>query len=84
MTSARRDTWEQSRLYFEWKSGFSDIPANPPGYSKHELGEAFDMASIGVDPFRDALLPFLGAWWSYYGGYYAGPNDPVHFGVRSG
>lgn len=82
VTSARRSTWDQTRLFFNYKQGFSDIPAAPPGFSKHESGEAFDMASIGIDPFQDPLLPWLGSWWTYYGGYYAGPNDPVHFGVR--
>ena len=82
VTSARRSYWKQMRLYDDWISGKSKIPAAPPGKSKHQKGEAFDLASIGVDPFEDESLPILGYWWSYYGGYYGGPKDPVHFGVR--
>ena len=82
VTSARRSTWDQMGLYYRWISGQSDIPAAPPGKSKHEAGEAFDMARIGIDPFDDWLLPFLGSWWQYYGGLYGGEKDPVHFGVR--
>lgn len=81
VTSARRDMWDQMRLYNRYISGQSAILALPPGRSKHELGEAFDMASIGVDPFDDWTLPFLGSWWKYYGGLYGGERDPVHFGV---
>lgn len=82
VTSARRSTWDQIRLYDNWISGRSSIPAAPPGRSKHELGEAFDMARIGIDPLEDPLLPFLGSWWQYYGGLFGGDKDPVHFGVR--
>jgi len=49
----------------------------------HERGWAFDLAQAGVDPFEDKILPWLGYWWQHYGGYYPGPRDPVHFGVRS-
>ena len=41
------------------------------------------MASIGVDPFEDWTLPWLGYYWKYYGGLYGGKADPVHFGVPS-
>ena len=82
VTSARRSTWDQIRLFNRYISGQSAIPAATPGTSKHELGEAFDMASIGVDPFEDPYLPWLGYWWQYYGGRYGGDRDPVHFGVR--
>lgn len=83
VTSARRDLWKQTQLYNDWISGKSAIPAAPPGRSRHQFGEAFDMASIGVDPFEDWSLPWLGYWWQYYGGLYGGTKDPVHFGVRS-
>ena len=82
VTSARRSSWDQQRLFNRWISGQSTIPAATPGTSKHELGEAFDMASIGVNPFEDPYLPWLGRWWAYYGGLYGGTRDPVHFGVR--
>lgn len=83
VTSARRSTWDQTRLFNRFISGLSDIPVATPGTSKHELGEAFDMARIGINPREDDLLPWLGYWWQYYGGQYGGTNDPVHFGVRS-
>jgi len=40
------------------------------------------MASVGVDPFDDWSLAWLGSWWQYYGGLYGGTVDPVHSGVR--
>jgi len=83
VTSARRDWFDQLRLYNRYISGQSAILAVAPGQSKHQLGEAFDMASVGVDPFDDWSLPWLGSWWQYYGGLYGGLNDPVHFGIRS-
>lgn len=82
VTSARRDNWKQTQLYWDWISGRSEIPAAPPGKSKHQLGEAFDMARIGIDPLQDDLLLWLGYWWQQYGGLYGGTRDPVHFGVR--
>ena len=82
VTSARRSTWDQIRLFNRYISGETDIPAAPPGTSKHEIGEAFDMALIGEDPHDSRLLPWLGYWWQYYGGLYGGTRDPVHFGVR--
>jgi len=82
VTSARRDYWEQARLYNRYISGLSAIPAALPGQSNHQNGEAFDMASVGVDPFDDWSLPWLGYYWKYYGGSYGGTVDPVHFGVR--
>lgn len=82
VTSARRDYAKQVTLYMMWQTGASDIPAAPPGQSKHQLGEAFDLASVGVDPFDDWSLPWLGYYWQYYGGLYGGTADPVHFGVR--
>ncbi len=82
-TSARRDSFNQQRLRTDYLSGKSRIYAAPAGTSRHEFGEAFDMASVGIDPFDDWSLPWLGYWWKYYGGLYGGESDPVHFGVRS-
>ena len=82
VTSARRDQAKQWQLYQNWIAGKSEIPAAYPGTSKHELGEAFDMARIGINPLEDNLLPWLGYWWKYYGGLWGGAADPVHFGVR--
>jgi len=82
VTSALRSRIDQQRLYDRYLSGASKIPANPPGTSMHELGWAFDLATAGVDPFDDEVLPWLGYWWKHYGGLYGGRRDPVHFGVR--
>jgi len=82
VTSARRDSTKQQQLRFDYLSGKSKIYAAPPGTSRHEFGEAFDLASVGIDPFEDWTLPWLGYYWQYYGGLYGGTSDPVHFGVR--
>lgn len=82
VTSALRSSAKQAKLRSAWERGLSKIPANRPGTSLHEFGWAFDLASIGIDPFADPLLPWLGAWWEYYGGRWGGIRDPVHFQIR--
>ena len=81
VTSARRSSAKQAKLRAAWERGESNIPANRPGTSLHEFGLAFDLASLGVDPFADPILPWLGSWWEYYGGRWGGPRDPVHFQI---
>ena len=82
VTSARRSSAKQAKLRAAWERGESKIPANRPGTSLHEYGLAFDLARMGVDPFEDDLLRYLGAWWEYYGGRWGGGRDPVHFQIR--
>ena len=82
VTSARRSSAKQAELRRRWEQGLSNIPANRPGTSLHEFGLAFDLARMGVDPFDDDLLPWLGSWWEYYGGRWGGIRDPVHFQIR--
>jgi len=82
VTSARRSSAKQAKLRSRWVRGLSSIPANRPGTSLHEFGLAFDLASIGIDPFADPLLPWLGSWWEYYGGRWGGAGDPVHFQIK--
>lgn len=82
VTSGFRDSKKQAQLYERWVSGASAIPAAPPGRSLHNYGLAFDLARLGVDPFEDPLLQWLGSLWSQLGGVYGGVTDPVHFGVR--
>jgi len=82
VTSAHRSSAKQAKLRYLWETGQSKIPANRPGTSLHEFGLAFDLASLGIDPFADPILPWLGAWWEYYGGRWGGIRDPVHFQIR--
>lgn len=82
VTSARRDQTKQARLYERYVRGESLYPVARPGTSRHELGLAFDLARIGVDPYQDPLLYELGRLWTYWGGRYGGAGDPVHFEVR--
>ena len=82
VTSARRSSRTQQRLYDQWRRGESAIPAAPPGRSLHEYGLAFDLARIGKDPLTDPLLNWLGRVWEHWGGRHGGSRDPVHFQVR--
>ena len=82
VTSSFRSSSKQEKLYRKWLSGESKIPAAPPGLSLHGYGLAFDLARIGMDPFTDPLLNWLGRVWESWGGRYGGQHDPVHFQVR--
>ncbi len=86
VTSARRSRADQFHLYRKWVAGESAIPAAPPGESLHEMGLAFDMARLGIDPFDDPLLNFLGEIWQemggIYGGGWGGGADPVHYQAK--
>lgn len=82
VTSGRRSSAKQQRLYDKWRRGASAIPAAPPGRSLHEYGLAFDLARIGKDPLTDPLLNWLGRVWEHYGGRHGGAADPVHFQPR--
>ena len=82
VTSARRSSAKQARLYEKYRRGESAIPAAPPGTSLHEFGLAFDLARIGKDPLNDPLLNWLGQVWEYAGGRHGGARDPVHFQPR--
>jgi len=82
VTSSRRSSRKQQRLYEKYLRGESPIPAAPPGKSLHEHGLAFDLARIGIDPLNDPLLNWLGSVWQQIGGQHGGQRDPVHFQVR--
>lgn len=82
VTSAYRSLSKQARLRAAWEAGESKIPAAKPGNSLHNFGLAFDLARLGVNPFEDPLLPWLGSIWEKVGGRYGGVRDPVHFDVR--
>lgn len=74
LTSTIRTTREQSYLYDRYKKGLSHLPANPPGFSAHEYGWAFDAITSPADWIAD-----VGAVWVSWGGAYGGSRDPVHF-----
>lgn len=78
VTSALRSFQEQARLRQRYLLGQSQIYAAPPGRSMHQLGLAFDMARLGIDPFKDDLLAQAGALWNSIGGVWHA-SDPVHF-----
>ena len=79
LTSGRRTSVDQARLYEAWlQRGRTGLPALPPGSSRHELGLAFDLARPRVDPFEDDLLSALGEVWNWLGGHWSA-KDPVHF-----
>ncbi len=75
ITSTRRSTAEQARLYQRFLAGLSQYPVAPPGTSAHEYGFAFDL--LIYDAGR---LPELGRVWVNAGGVWGGAfNDPIHF-----
>ena len=71
VTSVYRSYQKQAILYNRYRQGLSDLPAAPPGRSKHQYGMAFDMVT-------DRPLA-RGAFWSGMGGKFGGVRDPVHF-----
>src|SRR5713226_7137477 len=73
VTSTRRSSSEQRRLYSRYLAGQAGYPVAPPGFSAHEYGEAFDMV---VTPM--AALADVGYTWQTWGGGWF-PNDAVHF-----
>lgn len=74
LTSVRRTTGVQTKLYRDYLAGRSKYPAAPPGHSMHELGRAFDITGTA------AQLRSLGSLWESWGGTWGGRfNDPIHF-----
>lgn len=86
VTSTYRSPMRQQRLYNRYLTlrgrGFSDQEIGerfglwtplPPGRSLHNYRLAFDIVT------RNNAA--LGQLWRRYGGYWAGPGDPVHFSV---
>jgi len=74
VTSTRRSSTAQMRLYRRYTSGLSPLPAAPPGTSAHEFGYAFDLV---VTPW--SALWDVGYTWETWGGVWGGYRDPVHF-----
>lgn len=75
ITSTRRSSAEQARLYRRYQQGLQAYPVAPPGTSAHEYGYAFDMVVADLN-----TLPDVGAYWKQLGGVWGGEfNDPIHF-----
>ncbi len=73
ITSTRRTSSQQRRLYSRYLAGEAGYPVVPAGYSAHEYGEAYDMV---VTPM--AALADVGYTWQQWGGGW-NPADAVHF-----
>ncbi len=72
INSGKRSLEEQQKLYDDYTSGKSKIPAAPPGQSKHQLGQAVDIQNY-TDPAALKALQRAGLFQKY------GSKDPVHF-----
>ena len=79
ITSVVRSFREQDGLYRDWISGRRILPAAKPGCSQHQYGLAFDM--VIAEDYQGPLQRAVGGAWGQIGGSWAGPTDPVHFGV---
>jgi LAS superfamily LD-carboxypeptidase LdcB len=71
INSSFRSMEEQQRLYDDYVSGRSTIPAAPPGSSKHQMGQAVDVQNY-MDPMAIKALNNAGLFQKI-------ANDPVHF-----
>lgn len=75
VTSVHRTRKVQERLYRNWITGRSKLPAAVPGTSKHERDLAFDIVINGKWPAE-----WVGKLWESWGGRWGGRfRDPVHF-----
>ena len=74
VTSTRRSTFDQTRLYLSYLRGVHPYPVAFPGTSAHEFGEAFDMLVTPYDALAD-----VGAFWQEMRGGWGGARDPIHF-----
>ena len=74
VTSGRRSSGEQARLYRRFLAGKAQFPVAPPGRSFHEHGRAIDIVA------RPEVLRGLGLAWERLGGRWGGRfHDPIHF-----
>jgi len=73
--STFRSFRQQDRLYQNYISGRSTIPAAPPGRSLHNFRHAFDLKVSNAED-----QAWLGQVWESWGGRWGGRfNDPNHF-----
>ena len=78
VTSVFRSNQKQAVLYERWRRGLSDLPAAPPGRSKHNYGLAFDL--VVRQGYWSPHQRALGHFWRAMGGRWF-EKDPVHFEV---
>ena len=78
VTSVYRSDAHQATLYDRYRRGLSDLPAAPPGRSKHGKRLAFDM--VVMNDYRSSQQAAVGAVWQRMGGRWFA-SDPVHFEV---
>lgn len=81
VSSVRRSSSEQRRLYNRFLAGLSIYPAAPPGKSKHEGQPQWGGYSVAFDIVANAAaLAAGGKLWESWGGRWGGRfNDPIHF-----
>lgn len=77
LVSGYRDAKLQARLYADWRSGRSTLPAAKPGTSFHESGLAVDVAVSPPEALTD-FGHFAESRGLRWGGRF---DDPVHFDV---
>lgn len=75
--SAYRTTEQQEALYQQYLAG-TGAPANPPGYSSHELGLSVDVPSEDMA----AVIGEIG--WQYGWGRYEAPDEWWHMSYGGG
>jgi len=73
VTSGMRTAEKQAQLYQAYISGKSSIPANPPGKSNHETGNAVDVSSN-----QARQMDKMGILAKYGLSRPLGEKDPVH------
>jgi len=76
LTSGRRTSGQQLKLWKNYLRGTSAFPALPPGLSPHEYGIAFDLVTSPYEALED-----VGYTWEEWGGEWGGAEDPIHFQI---
>ncbi len=77
VTSTRRSSATQARLYRRYLAGLHPFPVAPPGRSLHEHGLAWDMK------LAPGWAEVAGPYWEQMGGTWGGRfRDPIHFDAR--
>jgi hypothetical protein len=64
VTSGRRSSASQARLYNAWIAGRSTLPAAPPGRSAHEYGLGLDLVVVQgkASQQQRSMMNLLASW----------------------